>query len=161
MQTKNNTALAEAAAKNNLHVVYNNSISKRLLDNKLDPLEIFGNKYGKSADEKSDLPSFEGWLKRWFVAGDKNSKGNYLCPCCGDYNLNISTLRQSSTVDKVIVKCLNKCSVNDILEMWEMEESDLFVSSSVHEKNRIIIMKIKFCGYMKNSIRTAICQRGI
>jgi P4 family phage/plasmid primase-like protien len=134
MQTKNNTALAEAAAKNNLYVVYNNSISKRHLDNKFDPLEIFGNKYGKSADEKSALPSFEEWLKRWFVAGDRNSKGNYLCPCCGVYNLNISTLRQSSTVDKVIVKCLNKCSVNDILEMWEMEESDLFVSSSVHEK---------------------------
>ena len=132
MQTKNNTALAGAATKNNLYVIYNNSITNKRSKNKLEPLEIFGSGYEKSADGKSASPTFEEWLKKWFVDSDRNSKGNYLCPCCGDYNLNISTSKYSAGTDKVAINCLKNCRVSDILETWGMEESELFVSRSDH-----------------------------
>lgn len=63
MQTNKKPLFAEAAANKNLYVIYNNSISKKHLNNKLEPLEIFNEKQWKSADGKSAYPSFEEWLK--------------------------------------------------------------------------------------------------
>lgn len=110
MQTKNNTALAEAATVRNFYVISNNSITKSKSKLNLDPLSIFGGE---------DYPTFEEWFEK-FIPKELRSKykdGKQKCPVCGKWQLEIDTNQYPLIEPNYMVSlyCNNDCNV---FEIW-------------------------------------------